>query len=193
MMVIGTLAFLVWIVTAFIVTVDMFRKRTAIGCLGLVLFAVLPFIWVLKWYSGRRSVVCPVLYVSAIVAVVCFSIGWRSAAQDLNPFFHAASEESGLRCSLQSIGFKGGMKQVVVVSVPIDDVTIEYANVDDMVQGYRERFVDSLTNDYPQALIDGSKAAIILAIPTPSGFYACYRIESPGKITKAWHDSGEDL
>jgi hypothetical protein len=193
MMALFAMASFVWLITTFIVIGDMFRKRTAIGCLGLFLFAILPFIWVLKWYSGRRRVVGPVLYLSAITAIICFCIGWRSATQDLKPFFQAAAEESGLRCSLKAISVKGGMKRLVVVCVPVKDVEIEYSNVDDMVKRYRERFVESLTNDYPQALIDGSKAAIIVAIPTPSGFYACYQIESPGHITKAWHDSGEDL
>lgn len=193
MMALGTLAILTWIITAFIIVVDMFRKRTVIGFLGLLMFAILPFIWVLKWYSGRRRVVGPVLYLSAIVAIVCFSLGWRSATQDLEPFFLAAAEESGLRCSLRKIGVKSGRKRLVVVSIPTKNVEIEYSNVDDMVKHYRERFVESLTNDYPQALIDGSQAVIIIAIPTPSGFYACYQIESPGRITKAWHASGEDL
>ncbi len=193
MMAIGTLAMVLWMITAFVVTVDMFRRHTATGCLGLVLFGILPFVWVLKWYSGRRRVVGSILYGSAIVAIACISINWRSTSENLNSFFKPAYEKTGMTFSLDSIGFKGEMKRFVVIGVPPDNVKIEYANVDDMVQGYRERFVDSFTNDYPKALLDGKQAALILAIRTPSGFYACYQIEGQGRITKAWHASGEDL
>jgi hypothetical protein len=193
MLFIVALATFIWFITSCIVVADMFRKRIAIGCLGLFMFPILPFIWVLKWYSGRRRVVGLCLYLSAIVAIACFSIEWRSAARDLEPFFLAAAEESGLMCSIKTISYKGGMKRFVVVSVPKKRVEIKYADVDEMVQRYRERFVESLTNDYPLTMINDNRAAIIIAIPTPSGFYACYQIESPGRITKAWHDSGADL
>ena len=186
---IGGLAVFIWLGTAFIVVVDMFRKRTAIGCAGILFFPILPFIWVLKWYGGRKRLVGAILYVSAIVAFVLLGFASRLADDNLQPFFRAAEAESGLRCSLTTMSGR----RFVVIGVPEADAEIEYSSVDDMVQKYRERFVESLADDYPQSLTEGTKHVIILAIPTPSGFYACYQIESPGRITKQWHDAGEDL
>ena len=50
------------------------------------------------------------------------------------------------------------MKRFVVVSVPKEHVEIKYADVDEMVQRYRERYVESLKNDFLSQLKPRYKA-----------------------------------
>ena len=70
---------------------------------------------------------------------------------------------------------------------------IDYKGLDELVLRYREIFVQPIVANYPEHLRDRDSSIIELAIRTPSGFLACFRIEPPGFITGAWHESEDSF
>ena len=194
MLILTLVSSLVWIVTAFIVAGDMFKKNTAIGCLGLLLLPLLPFIWVLKWYSGNRKLMIPLLYGSFLVFVLMFAIGWTNASAEVQPFIDAAKQKVAIECSLKSIQFKEGEHRVVLVAqVPDHFSPDEYSSVEDMMMLYKEKYIDPIAGSYPETYKQTDQKVIIVAIPTPSGFTACYRIVSPGEMKEMWTATGDDI
>ncbi len=122
---------LIWFVTSFVVVADMFRRHTALGCLGLILLPVIPFAWVIKGYSGSKRKVGALLYGSAVVAIALFAYEWRSASKHLEPFAEASSAE-GVELSLKSIRTHNGATSYTVVSRTAYEPGEPYASVDEM-------------------------------------------------------------
>jgi hypothetical protein len=194
MMFIGTVSGLVWLITAFIIVGDMFKKNTAIGCLGLFLLPIFPFIWVLKWYSGKRKIMIPLLYGSFLIFILTFVTGWNNTSAELQPFIASAKRVTSIECSLNSIQFQNGESRIVLMAqVPKHFTIKDYDNIEEMVQLYKGKYIDPIAGAYPEIYKQTNQKVIIIAIPTPSGFTACYRIVSPGTVEKAWASTGDDI
>ena len=186
----GILFTFVWLITCFVVVIDMFKKHTAIGCLGLLLLPILPFIWVFKGYSGNKKVAASILYGSAIISFSIIGYQWHSASQTIQPFLEASSS-SGIEFTLKQIGTSNGKKYVTVISSVVYQPTNTYASVEEMLEVIQKEKIESLAQFYPDSLEQGS--IIKIAIPTESGFIAVYEIDEPGNVSKSYTTTYDDL
>jgi hypothetical protein len=190
MLILGILFLFIWLVTSFVIVVDMFKKHTAIGCLGLVLLPIVPFVWVFKGYSGNKRKAGAILYGSAIVASSLIGYQWVSASKALEPFIESSQTE-GIELSLTQIGTTNGKKYYTVSSTGIYTPTRDYASVEEMLKIIMEERVDKISKFYPTNLEKGT--IIRVAIPTQSGFIAVFEITGPNKIEKSYVSSYDDL
>ncbi len=171
--VIGILLFFVWLITAFVVTVDMFKRHTALGCVGLLTLPILPFYWVVRGYSGNRRIAGTILYASAVLASLLIGGQWYSASTQLSPFFDV-SKEKGVPMRLNQIGTARGKKYYTVVSRVVYEPNGSYASVEEMLSVIESELIEALIPHVPEDLKEG--VLLRIAIPTPSGFVAVYEV-----------------
>ncbi len=189
----GLVCLCVFLPTGFIVVIDMFRKKMALGCLGLILFPIMPFIWVVKWYSGKRKIVAPVLYISAILGISLLTIQWQKASGDLEVFIEEAEKRVGLKCIFNGIKVEEEALLYTLIGIPTKKHEIIYTDVNDMVDQYQKHYIDPMLSDFSELYPEQNEENIAIGIPTPSGFYACYKITHPGTVVKRWHGSEDSL
>lgn len=186
-------AVLVWGITSFIIIGDMFRQKTGMGCLGLILFPIIPFIWVLTRYSGNKKLVAPILIISAVVAFGGGFYQWSKSSSELAPFFEIAKKTKGLDCSLQSIGNTNGKSRYTVSCFEISPLPETYKDVSGMALMYEKEISVPLASEYSKSVSDKVRHNLILAIYTPSGFAVCSEISPNGIVQSTWYGGTNDL
>jgi len=182
---------LLWLGLALVVVADMFRKNAALGFLGLVLLPIVPFIWVLKGYSGRRWRVAPALYLSAALSWVALTLGWSSAADALAPFLLAAQTQAGLQCELTATGSGGGHSYYRVLCSSDKVAQIRFVSSDDMAQQYNTQLVVPLVAIYRNTLPGPDAPHLIVGIASPAGMVSCHRLDATG-VQKVWVTGTDD-
>ncbi len=190
MLILGILSFLVCLVTSFLIVVDMFKKNTAIGCLGLIFLPIMPFIWIFKGYSGNKKKAGIILFASAIIAFGLIGFEWYTAKSELKPFIEQSSVD-GINFSLKSISSSGSGKTYTLISDGVYEPQEEYNSVDKMLEIIYKEKISNLTKYFPSELSEGTVIAI--AIPTKSGFVAVYEISGPNQLKKSYVSSYDDL
>jgi hypothetical protein len=183
---------LVWGALSFIVIVDMLRQNTAIGCLGIILFPLLPFICVLTRYKGNRKIVAPALFLSALIAFGGAYFQFQRSKTAIAEFI-ASTEVNGLNCKLKNYGSSNGASYYKIICFEKNPIPQNYANVEGLVKLYKEEFVDSLAPQYLIAVREQDRHDLILAIYTPSGFAVCNKINPDGIIIQSWYSGTEEL
>lgn len=188
---IAIIAGIVWFGLAMIVVADMFRKNAALGFLGLVLLPIVPFIWVLKWYGGRRWRVGSALYLSAAVAFAAMTMGWDDAADSVQPFVRAAKQEVALDCQFNATGTGGGHTYHRLLCSSDKVKQIQFSSSDDMAQQYNAQLVAPLVAIYRRTLTSTDAPHLIVGILSPAGLVSCHRLDASG-VLKVWVTGTED-
>ncbi|MDF7802167.1 hypothetical protein P4C99_22030 [Pontiellaceae bacterium B1224] len=168
----------------------MFKKHTAIGCIGLLLLPILPFVWVFKGYSGNKKVTASILYGSAILSFSIIGYQWHSASKTIQPFIEASSS-SGIDFSVRQIGTSNGQKYITVISDTVYEPTNAYASVEEMLEVIQKEKIESIAEFYPDSLEKGS--IIKIALHTKSGFIAVFEVDEPGNISKCYTTTYDEL
>ncbi len=185
----GIFSFFAWMIVSFIIVIDIFKKKTALGCLGLILLPIIPLIWVFKGYSGNKKIMGSLLYGSALFAITGIGVTWASASADLKTFIESAKKE-GLELHLTSINSRGGEMSYVVAYRGIYVPEEAFASVDEMLALIQKEKANTLAAHYPEALTD---EIVVLAIPTESGFIAMYEIDAINSIRKSYISGLDDF
>jgi hypothetical protein len=186
-------AFFAWGITSFITIIDMFRQKTGMGCLGLILFPILPFIWVFTRYSGNKKVIAPILIISAVIAFGGGFYQFNKSNSALGPFYQIAKKTKGLDCSLQSIGNSGGTSRYTISCFEEIPLPENYKDVDGMVRMYEKDIAEPLAIEYFNTVSEEARHNLILAIYTPSGFAVCSKITPNGSLINTWHSGTKEL
>ncbi len=168
----------------------MFKKNTAIGCLGLILLPIIPFYWVIKGYSGNKKKLGIILYTSAFIAFSSLGYQFYTASNELKPMIEQASSE-GFNFSLKSISTSDGNKYYTIVSNTVYKPLNKYSSVEELLKIIIEEKVKTLSGFYPSELDKG--IIIKIAIPTESGFIAVFEVTGPNSIGKSYVLNPDDL
>ena len=183
---------LIWGILSFKIIVDMLRQNTAIGCFGIILFPILPFIWVLTRYKGNRKVVAPALFLSALIAFGGIYLQFQRTKIVLANFI-AAAEENGLDCELKKFGNSNGSSYYKIACFETNPLPQNYANVEGLVKIYKKEFADPLAPQYVKKVREEDRHNLILAIYTPSGFAVCNKINPDGILIDSWYSGTGEL
>lgn len=200
-MITRTVACLIWFLASFIVVGDMFRKGTKIGWWGVVLLPIFPLIWVVRFYSGNRLIIAPLLFGSWIVFFSSFSTIRSDTPRDTSPpvpqqnilaveldaFVDAANRMGLIECSQSSLELEEERYSLVLSARALEDLELPYdMDISEVIQRYREVYIDPILPYYPESLKNDKQKTIVIALQTELESITYFKIESPGVVTKIW-------
>ncbi len=180
-----------WLGIAMVVVADMFRKNAALGFLGIFLLPLVPFIWVIKWYSGKRLLVGSALYLSAAVSWIALSLAWDVAAEDLEPFIRLTKLEASLDCHMTATGSGGGHTYYQLLCTSNKIKEIRFSSSEDMIKQYSDQLVAPLTAIYGRTMTGANPPHLVVGIVSPVGLVTCHRLSASG-VLKAWVTGTEE-
>ncbi|MDU0114129.1 hypothetical protein RT723_14235 [Psychrosphaera aquimarina] len=183
------LSILLMIVSFFLymtVVIDMFKKKTWLGFLGLFLFPF-TFYHAFKNYSGNRKRISWLLVITCVFPFSYIQYELSVGDKELSPFFAKAQEINSMSCVKGStVSTNAGRTFYQVWCNPENLNDVNYTNESELVSGYKDAFVIPMLTSYKETFGLIEDKGIVLGIASPSELYACYKIENPGKIVKSW-------
>lgn len=183
MTLIGTIAFFAWGITSFVILIDIFKKTTALGCLGLILFPILPLIWVFTGYSGRKWIAAPILYGSLVTFSTIAVIEWFEAEERLEGFI-ASEPAQRLELKLTGVGIHNNQLRYTLRSGIIYTPETAYTSVETLLVAVEEEIIYDLAQLYPDTLKPDT--ILSLEIKTSGDFIVVYEISGPGVVSESY-------
>ena len=193
MFAVGVICILTWLVCALIVFVNVTKKSTPLGCLTLFMLPIMPFIMVWTTYSGNKKVMIPLLYSTAIVGFSVLALTLSQAKEDLDPFFKSVQQELDLKCILNSVGSKNGLREYTLECGYGGADKIEFKSIEELVEVHRSVIAVEAAKFYPEVLKANQDSAIVIGIRNKGGFSTCFRIRPTGDVADAWYSGAEEL
>lgn len=168
------------------VVIDMFKKKTWLGFLGLFLFPF-TFYHLYKNYTGNRKRMGVMLTVAISLPLLYMQYESGVGNKELSPFFQQVRDEGSMECMKNStLSSNAGITFYHVWCSPENIDDIKYVSETELVTKYKEVFVVPALESYKKTFGLIEDKGIILGIASPSKLYACYKIENPGEIVKSW-------
>jgi hypothetical protein len=183
------LAILLMLISFFLymtVVIDMFKKKTWLGFLGLFLFPF-TFYHAFKNYSGNRKRIGTLLVITCVFPFSYIQYELGVGDNELAPFFTQVQEINSMECITgSSISTNAGRTFYQVWCSPQNLDDVKYTSESELVTGYKNAFVIPALASYKQTFGLVEDKGIVLGIASPSNLYACYKIENPGEIVESW-------
>jgi hypothetical protein len=141
----------------------------------------------IKYYSGNRKIVAPLLWSSTIIAISINLYFVNEAKEALKVFNQDAAAQLNISCKTQNdTTFVNGTRKFLDICNPSQKDQSSYKDVDDLVNGYQTRFIEPMLPIYKNTMhLDGDKA-VIIGILSSFDVFACFEISNTGIITNSW-------
>ena len=189
----SVLCVVAWLVCTLIVFVNITKKSTALGCLTILFLPIAPFILVWTKYTGNKKLMIPLLYLTAILGFSSIAFTLNQAEKDLEPFFKSAYQELSLRCRLDSVGTKSGLREYELECAYDNFDKIKFKDIDELLKIHKELIADKAVLYYPDTLKENSDSSIVIGIRNKGGFTTCFRLRPNGKVSDSWYSGADDL
>ena len=168
------------------VVIDMFKRKTWLGFLGLFLFPF-TFYHLFKNYTGNRKRMGLMLVVSVSFPLLYMQYESGVGNKELSPFFNKAREHNSMECvKTSTLSSNAGVTFYHVWCSPKNINDVKYTSESELISGYKEAFIVPALVSYKDTFGLVEDKGIILGIVSPSNLYACYKIENPGEIVESW-------
>ena len=168
------------------IVVDMFKRKTWLGFLGLFLFPF-TFYHLFKNYTGNKKLMGALLLISLVFPLLYMQYENRVGDKELSPFFLKVREANLMECVKTSkLSSGGGITSYQVMCFPENIDAVKYTSEKELIANYKESFVIPALLHYKETFGLVNNKGVVLGIASPSKLYACYEIENPDKIVSEW-------